>query len=111
MGEHRAFRYINRDSPYMEWTDLPEVGAVAGQAAAKGKSVTSRALNILGAFDAGHVKLTLSEISRRSDTPVATCHRLLGELLEWGQSPSGATTTTWATGCGRWGFLLRWRRT
>ncbi|GAA1356191.1 IclR family transcriptional regulator [Arthrobacter koreensis] len=68
----------------MEWTDLPEVGAVAGQAAAKGKSVTSRALNILGAFDAGHVKLTLSEISRRSDTPVATCHRLLGELLEWG---------------------------
>lgn len=57
---------------------------MAGQATAKGKSVTSRALNILGSFDADNLKLTLSQISRRSGTPVATCHRLLGELAEWG---------------------------
>lgn len=65
---------------------------VAGRAEVAGKSVTSRALNILASFDAGHSSLTLSEISRRSQTPVATCHRLLAELVEWGalvKTPTG----------------------
>lgn len=57
---------------------------MAGRAETPGKSVTSRALNILAAFDTAHPALTLSEISRRSRTPVATCHRLLAELVEWG---------------------------
>ncbi|GGC82417.1 hypothetical protein GCM10011512_06450 [Tersicoccus solisilvae] len=46
--------------------------------------MTSRALNVLAAFDQDHPVLGLSEIARRSGTPVATCHRLLGELTEWG---------------------------
>ncbi|GAB2602920.1 hypothetical protein Aab01nite_85190 [Paractinoplanes abujensis] len=47
-------------------------------------SVTSRALALLGAFDAEHRSLTLSELSRRSGLPLATAHRLVGELREWG---------------------------
>lgn len=47
-------------------------------------SVTGRALCLLGAFDADHVALTLSELARRTDLPVATCHRLVQELVEWG---------------------------
>ncbi|MEH0110893.1 IclR family transcriptional regulator [Tersicoccus sp. MR15.9] len=46
--------------------------------------MTSRALNVLAAFDQEHPVLTMSEIARRSGTPVATCHRLIGELADWG---------------------------
>ncbi|MGH8987856.1 MAG: IclR family transcriptional regulator [Acidimicrobiales bacterium] len=59
-------------------------GQAAGQAARQAASVTSRALTILGAFDAKHVTLTLSELARRSDLPLATAHRLVGELVSWG---------------------------
>lgn len=48
------------------------------------RSVTGRALSVLGTFDAGHVALTLSEISRRSELPLATTHRLVAELVDWG---------------------------
>jgi DNA-binding IclR family transcriptional regulator len=48
-----------------------------------GRSVTSRALSLLAAFDAGHRSLSLSEIARRSGLPVATAHRLLRDLEEW----------------------------
>ncbi|WUH98326.1 IclR family transcriptional regulator [Spirillospora sp. NBC_00431] len=47
---------------------------------APGRSVTSRALTVLDAFDGGHRVLTLSEIARRSALPVATAHRFLAEL-------------------------------
>ncbi|GAB4100474.1 IclR family transcriptional regulator [Sinomonas halotolerans] len=57
---------------------------MAGHTKASGQSVTSRALNVLAAFDQEHPVLGLSEIARRSGTPVATCHRLLGELTDWG---------------------------
>ncbi|WP_422933034.1 IclR family transcriptional regulator [Sinomonas sp. P47F7] len=57
---------------------------MAGRAQAAGRSVTSRALNVLAAFDQEHPVLGLSEIARRSGTPVATCHRLLSELVDWG---------------------------
>ncbi|KUL28481.1 IclR family transcriptional regulator [Actinoplanes awajinensis] len=56
------------------------------------KSVTARALDLLGAFDAEHRALTLSELARRSGTPLATTHRLVGELREWGalaREPTG----------------------
>jgi DNA-binding IclR family transcriptional regulator len=49
-----------------------------------GKSVTSRSLTILDAFDAEHRRLTLSQIARRSGLPLATAHRLVGELEIWG---------------------------
>jgi DNA-binding IclR family transcriptional regulator len=47
---------------------------------APGRSATSRALSVLDAFDAGHHALTLSQIARRAGLPVATAHRLVGEL-------------------------------
>ncbi len=48
------------------------------------RSVAARTLRLLGAFDADHTGLTLSELARRTDLPVATCHRLAHELVEWG---------------------------
>jgi DNA-binding IclR family transcriptional regulator len=47
---------------------------------APGRSATSRALSVLDAFDERHHTLTLSHISRRAALPVATAHRLVGEL-------------------------------
>lgn len=57
---------------------------VAGNAARPGLSVTSRALAVLGAFDARHRRLTLTELAERADLPAATAHRLVGELVAWG---------------------------
>ena len=57
---------------------------MSGGAAATGRSVTSRALGVLDAFDAGHHRLTLSEVAARSGTPLTTTHRLLAELVAWG---------------------------
>jgi DNA-binding IclR family transcriptional regulator len=57
---------------------------VAGHSTAPGRSVTSRALGILDAFDSAAPRLTLSEIAQRSGTPLATAHRLLAELTDWG---------------------------
>jgi DNA-binding IclR family transcriptional regulator len=48
------------------------------------KSVTARALSVLGAFSALTPKLTLSQISRATGLPVATVFRLAGELVEGG---------------------------
>jgi DNA-binding IclR family transcriptional regulator len=47
-------------------------------------SVTSRALDLLGAFDPDHRSLTLSALARRAGLPMATAHRLVGELHKWG---------------------------
>ncbi|MFI5891920.1 IclR family transcriptional regulator [Actinoplanes sp. NPDC051513] len=47
-------------------------------------SVTSRALDLLGAFDPEHRALTLSSLARRAGLPLATAHRLVGELRQWG---------------------------
>ena len=47
-------------------------------------SVTSRALDLLGAFDPDHRSLTLSALARRAEMPLATAHRLVGELHRWG---------------------------
>lgn len=57
---------------------------MTGHVTARRPSVTSRVLAILGAFDEWHCRLSLSEIARRSDLPVPTAHRLVGELAEWG---------------------------
>src|SRR3954447_8764362 len=64
------------------WTESRTT--VAGGAGAAGRSVTSRALGVLDAFDPGHPRLTLSEVAERSATPLTTTHRLLGELAAWG---------------------------
>src|SRR3712207_1121177 len=57
---------------------------MAGRSSTPGRSVTSRALAALGAFDTGAPRLSLSEIAERSAMPLTTVHRLLGELTDWG---------------------------
>ena len=57
---------------------------MAGRSALPGRSVTSRALGMLDAFDGASPRLTLTEIAQRSGTPLATAHRLLAELADWG---------------------------
>jgi DNA-binding IclR family transcriptional regulator len=57
---------------------------MAGGTAEPGRSVTSRALAVLGAFDSAAPRLSLSELATRSGLPLTTAHRLLGELTAWG---------------------------
>ncbi|MDP9390369.1 MAG: helix-turn-helix domain-containing protein, partial [Actinomycetota bacterium] len=57
---------------------------MAGGSSSSGRSVTSRALGLLDAFGASSPRLSLSEIADRSGTPMATAHRLLAELADWG---------------------------
>jgi len=57
---------------------------MAGGAGEVGRSVTSRALGVLEAFDTDHPRLTLSEVAERSGTPLTTTHRLLADLAAWG---------------------------
>jgi len=57
---------------------------VAGNTGTAGATVTSRVLALLGAFDADHRALTLTELAVRAGLPPATAHRLVGELVEWG---------------------------
>src|ERR671917_1853773 len=77
----RYGRRLRCPSPDFHWAG----GArVAGRSSAPGRSVTSRALAILDAFDSTAPRLSLSEIADRSSTPLTTAHRLLGELADWG---------------------------
>ncbi|WP_308250874.1 IclR family transcriptional regulator [Nonomuraea rhizosphaerae] len=56
---------------------------MAGGSREPGRTVTSKVLAILGAFDSGHPQLTLTDLARRSGLPLSTVHRLAGELEEW----------------------------
>lgn len=49
-----------------------------------GPTVIERVTAILGAFDAEHGGLTLSELARRTRLPLTTAHRLTGELTKHG---------------------------
>ena len=57
---------------------------MAGNTSVPGATVTSRVLALLGAFDASHRELSLSELARRSGVPIPTAHRIAGELTAWG---------------------------
>jgi DNA-binding IclR family transcriptional regulator len=57
---------------------------VAGNTSTPGASVVSRALALLFAFDAQHRRLTLTDLARRADLPLATTHRLAAELVAGG---------------------------
>lgn len=46
------------------------------------KSVTARALAVLDAFDGAHRHQTLASIARRSNLPLTTTHRFVGQLVE-----------------------------
>ena len=65
--------------------------------------MTSRALDLLGAFDTAHPRMTLTEIAARPGQPMATAHRLVAELVGWGALAGGTTAPTrsgrlWALG-------------
>ncbi|MEV4088536.1 IclR family transcriptional regulator [Nonomuraea fuscirosea] len=65
---------------------------MSGGSREPGRSVTSKVLAILGAFDAAHPQLTLTELAARSGVPLSTAHRLVAELEEWralGRTPDG----------------------
>ncbi|MEV6491092.1 IclR family transcriptional regulator [Actinoplanes sp. NPDC051633] len=53
---------------------------MAGNSAQPRVSVTSRVLALLAAFDDDHRSLSLTELAQRADIPLATAHRLVGEL-------------------------------
>ncbi len=48
------------------------------------RTAAARVLAVLGAFSQGGGALTLTEISRYADLPLATAHRLAREVLNWG---------------------------
>ncbi|NUP65622.1 MAG: IclR family transcriptional regulator [Nonomuraea sp.] len=65
---------------------------MSGGAGRPGQTVTSKVLALLGAFDAAHPQLTLTDLARRSGVPLSTAHRLVAELEEWqalSRSPDG----------------------
>jgi DNA-binding IclR family transcriptional regulator len=65
---------------------------MAGNTSTPGASVVSRALALLYAFDDHHRRLTVTELARRADLPLATTHRLAAELVAGGalvRRPSG----------------------
>lgn len=43
-----------------------------------------RAFTIIGTFQGGRIRQSLSEISRRTGLPIATCYRIVQRLTEWG---------------------------
>lgn len=49
-----------------------------------GRTVTSKALALLGAFEQGPTALSLSDLAAHAEVPLPTAHRLVGELVEWG---------------------------
>ncbi|MBF6357051.1 IclR family transcriptional regulator [Nocardia higoensis] len=49
-----------------------------------GRTVTSKALALLAAFESGPNALSLSDLAEFADLPLPTAHRLVGELVEWG---------------------------
>lgn len=51
--------------------------------------VTERLLEILSIFDQGHRELTLTAIAHRAELPMATAHRLVRRLAEWGALERG----------------------
>jgi len=57
---------------------------VRGKRPPEGEPVIDRALALFAAFDAGHRRLALHELSRRSGIPVSSTLRMAGRLLAWG---------------------------
>jgi DNA-binding IclR family transcriptional regulator len=60
-----------------------------GRAGAEPRSLTGKVLDVLGTFRADSAELTLSEISRRSELPLTTTHRLVRELAARGALERG----------------------
>src|SRR3712207_6436780 len=52
-------------------------------------SVIQRVLDVLHAFTPERSELSLTSISRRTELPLATVHRIVGELVQWGALERG----------------------
>ena len=63
---------------------------MAGGSRDPGRTVTSRVLAILEAFEQSRSALSLTQISEGSGLPLSTTHRLVAELTEWGFLSRGA---------------------
>jgi DNA-binding IclR family transcriptional regulator len=50
----------------------------------RSRSVIDRAFAIIGTFQGGRIRQSLSDISRRTGLPIATCYRIVQRLTEWG---------------------------
>ena len=57
---------------------------MAGGSGTPGRPVAARALAMLDAFSVEAPRLSLTEMARRSGTPLTTAHRLVGDLTAWG---------------------------
>lgn len=57
---------------------------MAGGSSEPGRTVTSKALAILFAFESGRRSLSLSELAEAANLPLSTTHRLVGELVDSG---------------------------
>ncbi|WP_280426652.1 IclR family transcriptional regulator [Nocardia carnea] len=57
---------------------------MAGNNSRSGTTVLEKVTKILEAFAGNRVTMTLSELSRATDLPASTVHRLAGELVTWG---------------------------
>lgn len=53
-------------------------------------SAAGKAMAVLGAFRVDSPRLTLSEISRRTELALSTTHRIVSELAQWGALERGA---------------------
>lgn len=65
---------------------------MSGGNAQVGRTVTSKVLAILDAFRQSGPQLSLTQIGQRTHLPLATVHRLAGELVAWGgleRAPGG----------------------
>jgi len=60
------------------------MSGMAGNTGTPGATVTERIMAILGAFEEQQTRLPLSVIAQRADLPLATAHRLVGELVRHG---------------------------
>jgi DNA-binding IclR family transcriptional regulator len=64
-----------------------------------GRSVTSKVLGILEAFESGPAAMSLTQIAESADLPLPTAYRLVTELVQWGALDRDET--------GRYGMGMR----
>lgn len=57
---------------------------MAGGSGEPGRTVTSKVLAILAAFESGQRSLSLTDLAATAGLPLSTTHRLAAELEEWG---------------------------
>ena len=65
---------------------------MAGGSREPGRTVTSKVLAILEAFEKSRGALSLTDIAEKSGLPLSTTHRLVNELTDWGflsREPNG----------------------